>query len=54
MSRIEENPSQLLEIVNDLKKVGFTVVFESSEKGLVLKVRKKKAKEAKDFFLPLI
>ena len=44
MNDAELSLSELLKILNDLKKLGFTVVLEASEKGILLKITKEKTK----------
>ena len=47
MDDIEPSPIELLQRVNDLKKVGFTVHVEPSKNGIVFKITKEKP-EIKD------
>ena len=44
MNDVELSQSELLKRLNDLKKVGFTVVLEANEKGILLTITKEKTK----------
>ena len=50
MSCNTEIPNKLLPVLKELDKLGFRVFFESSEKGLVVKVKKTQQKKKKFFY----
>ena len=50
MSCNTEIPNKLLPVLEELDKLGFTVIFESSEKGLVVNVKKTQPEKKKFFY----